>query len=110
MRLGIAALLGTALLGSTLPVQADEWTKIGEAKNCTIYSKKIHYSGRFRNYKIKLVGKGCPDDGYGMILDFRADCERWSEQSWERGTKKWSESNVVIPDTNADEWMKAVCD
>ena len=32
MRLGIAALLGTALLGSTLPVQADEWTKIGEAK------------------------------------------------------------------------------
>jgi hypothetical protein len=110
MRLGIAALLGVALLGSTLPVRADEWTKIGESEKCSLYRKKIHYSGRFRNFKIKLVGKGCPFDRYGEILDLRADCEKWSEQSWEPGANKWSESNVVLPDTKADDWMKAVCD
>jgi hypothetical protein len=110
MRLGIAALLGVALLASTLPVRADEWTKIGKSENCSLYRKKIHYSGRFRSYKMRLVGKGCPIGGYGEILDFRADCEKWSEQVWERGAKKWSESNVVLPDTKGDDWMKTVCD
>ena len=109
MRLVIAVLIGMTFFSSLPAVLADDWTKLDEKNNCRLYMRRIDYSGRYRNFENKLIGKGCEAGTDGLVVVFRADCEKWSQQYWDGDLKRWSESDVISPGMKGDGWLKTIC-
>jgi len=105
------ALIGLATFKCLPPALAEGWIKIGDSdhQRCALYVMPTDFSGRYRNYKSKFDGTGCPAFLSGIMTE-RADCQRWTYQDWNEKYSSWRDPVTVYPNTMGDRGMKLICD